>query len=601
MVFLVVSSRNEFLFYKKQRSHFPQLYRRDTITEYKEHSNRHLFKTYSKKTGIMSDSETKPLFIHVSDSETNKRESFNGTDNSNQTITYNHNNSRMKQSIGDELEAFINQNTSNRVTSPASLSTSSLGGNKSTAEPNTKTTDSTNSILLPLPKSNSIPLSLNSNSLSTSNSNQISIGPSPSKSASRSVSSSQLRKASAASESTNNPNTSFSNFKMSAFSGNRTSVFSDYSGIVHHVDIDTIKYVGNKESLQLSNLSNMSSNEDILDMNSNSYSRKGSVSSVKSSSTPKKINTVPSLSNMVKVIKHQSGQSPIKLSSNSSPPKSPLPQLRSVNFNPANQGSVSPLRKKISGSSTRSSSISSQLHGKLDDVMKEVKDLRFDEDKAKNQLFHAANTSITSASNSLYTGTNSFHTAKSDPLVDSPKLGPHYYDDHINSKYVDEYGKQTHDDDIEKPELMTLDPLINNAGESPVIVQGSSKTADYDSIPRSESIRTYKKSSSNYSNSKSSSYPSKSSDSHKSKRKHHKNKLKPFSYETLAKLLNATEGIIIGQEFATLNIPTEEKFLIERIVDSISRLTANMMLNPARYDQSCARLERVLNVLEGFD
>lgn len=80
-----------------------------------------------------------------------------------------------------------------------------------------------------------------------------------------------------------------------------------------------------------------------------------------------------------------------------------------------------------------------------------------------------------------------------------------------------------------------------------------------------------------------------------------KKSMKPFSYNTLARLLNATDGIVIGQEFATLDMPKEERYLLEKIVSSISKLTANMMVNPNRYDQSCARLERVLNVLEGFD
>ncbi|GME73996.1 unnamed protein product [Ambrosiozyma monospora] len=80
-----------------------------------------------------------------------------------------------------------------------------------------------------------------------------------------------------------------------------------------------------------------------------------------------------------------------------------------------------------------------------------------------------------------------------------------------------------------------------------------------------------------------------------------KKSIRPFSYDTLARLLNATDGIVIGQEFADLQIPTEEKYLIEKIVDSISRLTANMMLNPNRYDQGCQRLEKVLSALEGFE
>ncbi|VUG19618.1 DEBR0S5_07404g1_1 [Brettanomyces bruxellensis] len=93
-----------------------------------------------------------------------------------------------------------------------------------------------------------------------------------------------------------------------------------------------------------------------------------------------------------------------------------------------------------------------------------------------------------------------------------------------------------------------------------------------------------------------------SSKSSAGKHSRHQSKgVSSFSYDTLARLLNATDGIVIGQEFSSLDMPVEEKYLLEKIVGSISRLTANMMLDPQRYDKSYARLEKALNILEGFD
>jgi len=89
--------------------------------------------------------------------------------------------------------------------------------------------------------------------------------------------------------------------------------------------------------------------------------------------------------------------------------------------------------------------------------------------------------------------------------------------------------------------------------------------------------------------------------SSKRQSRHQSKGVSSFSYDTLARLLNATDGIVIGQEFASLNMPVEEKYLLEKIVGSISRLTANMMLDPQRFDKSYARLQKALNILEGFD
>jgi len=76
--------------------------------------------------------------------------------------------------------------------------------------------------------------------------------------------------------------------------------------------------------------------------------------------------------------------------------------------------------------------------------------------------------------------------------------------------------------------------------------------------------------------------------------------LKPFSYHTLINLLESTNGTIIGEEFDQLNLPIKEKQLIEKIVDSLSRLTSDMVLDENRYEVGIARLEKAHRALEGF-
>lgn len=76
--------------------------------------------------------------------------------------------------------------------------------------------------------------------------------------------------------------------------------------------------------------------------------------------------------------------------------------------------------------------------------------------------------------------------------------------------------------------------------------------------------------------------------------------LRPFSYHTLINLLESTNGTIIGEEFDQLNLPIKEKQLIEKIVDSLSRLTSDMVLDENRYDIGIARLEKAHRALEGF-
>lgn len=86
-------------------------------------------------------------------------------------------------------------------------------------------------------------------------------------------------------------------------------------------------------------------------------------------------------------------------------------------------------------------------------------------------------------------------------------------------------------------------------------------------------------------------------------RKHIRNSssgTKPFSYNTLINLLESINGAVIGEEFETLSIPIKEKQMIEKIVDSLSRLTSDMILDEQRYEVGLQRLEKAHRVLEGF-
>lgn len=90
------------------------------------------------------------------------------------------------------------------------------------------------------------------------------------------------------------------------------------------------------------------------------------------------------------------------------------------------------------------------------------------------------------------------------------------------------------------------------------------------------------------------------------KKKHRKSarssgaQLKPFSYNTLIHLLESINGTVIGEEFDTLNLPIKEKQMIEKIIDLLSRLTSDMVLDENRYEIGLQRLEKAHRVLEGF-
>ena len=89
--------------------------------------------------------------------------------------------------------------------------------------------------------------------------------------------------------------------------------------------------------------------------------------------------------------------------------------------------------------------------------------------------------------------------------------------------------------------------------------------------------------------------------SHKKKTgKKKRQELRSFDIDTLSQLLNFTKGTLIGSEFTNLGMNIEEKRALERLVDSLSRLTADMVLDPDRYEEGLRRLDKATKALEGF-
>lgn len=94
--------------------------------------------------------------------------------------------------------------------------------------------------------------------------------------------------------------------------------------------------------------------------------------------------------------------------------------------------------------------------------------------------------------------------------------------------------------------------------------------------------------------------------SKKTKRKHRKSvssssdKKRPFSMQTLAKFLSSTDGIIIGNEFEGIGLDHKQRLLLEKAVDSLSRLSVGMVIDPEKQSIGTHRLERAINALDGF-
>lgn len=79
-----------------------------------------------------------------------------------------------------------------------------------------------------------------------------------------------------------------------------------------------------------------------------------------------------------------------------------------------------------------------------------------------------------------------------------------------------------------------------------------------------------------------------------------KKELRSFDIDTISQLLNVTKGTLIGSEFSNLGMKIEEKRALEKLVDSLSRLTADMVLDPEKFHEGLRRLERATKALDGF-
>ncbi|GMM30862.1 Nba1 protein [Martiniozyma asiatica (nom. inval.)] len=384
--------------------------------------------------------------------------------------------------------------------------------------------------------------------------------------------------------------------------GFRSSFMSEYSGIIQHVDIDTIRYVVDKndEPFATSDKSNVSAR--IPKSNSGksvpSLGRsipESNISITASSSLndleiPQKSPRRSSLNPNLNSIDQQSiTKMTIRTSPKKQPPSSPLPP-------PKHSSTIvkSPLKDSNSFSSnssqnhSRSSSSASRkaLHGQLDDIMKEVENLNIMED----------NKGLISTS-SRGSGRSSFYTA--DEFNDE-------YKDDVDS--IDKYKNKSNSPSKKETRLekgLSLSTLMDT--QLPPLEHGV--TVDSDGSPKrshSRKSRTANRQSSHSHSQRQSSRTERSRKrhshvSHRRSRSEKSYKIKPFSYDTLAGLLNATDGIVIGQEFNELNIPADEKFLLETVIDSLSRVTANMIMNPERAQQGSARLQKALGILDGYE
>lgn len=66
------------------------------------------------------------------------------------------------------------------------------------------------------------------------------------------------------------------------------------------------------------------------------------------------------------------------------------------------------------------------------------------------------------------------------------------------------------------------------------------------------------------------------------------------------KLVDLTQGTVIGSEFNSIGLHDEEKLLIERLVDSISKLTSDMLIDSKRKPETLRRIRAAIDALDGF-
>ncbi|ESW98855.1 hypothetical protein KL918_001755 [Ogataea parapolymorpha] len=372
--------------------------------------------------------------------------------------------------------------------------------------------------------------------------------------------------------------------------GNRSSMMSEYSGIVQHVDIDTVKYVVDRDSdtsttvpserlseVKKVNGSKIQHSSGAKDL-SGFLKETSPVMEEDDKESIKKPQIIPVarpselLSDGFPRVPDKEQYTQLNLTIPARSPRRPL----SGGFHSIDKISSKPGRPSMDSSSSGRSS--GRASGKFDDIMKEFEDLRSEIEAEADQEQNSQKFGIPpfnihryspSQATSVRTGADSFHTARS--ISES-------------------------EDDNEKEETEPLRKV--NSGSTVSEESIFDQTAREQKLEGTEGVPEddYE----DIEDPQEKPVP-RASTKTKKRAKRPKSRIKSFSYDTLARLLNATDGIVIGQEFADLDIPADEKYLIEQVVDSLSRLTANMMLNPNHYQQGCERLERVLGALEGFD
>lgn len=86
----------------------------------------------------------------------------------------------------------------------------------------------------------------------------------------------------------------------------------------------------------------------------------------------------------------------------------------------------------------------------------------------------------------------------------------------------------------------------------------------------------------------------KKTSSNKTKKKRSRN------LNTLSQLTESSKNSETGQEFAQFGMQKEEQVALDKLVESLSKLTADMMLDPDRFEEGLKRLKRATKALEGF-
>lgn len=69
---------------------------------------------------------------------------------------------------------------------------------------------------------------------------------------------------------------------------------------------------------------------------------------------------------------------------------------------------------------------------------------------------------------------------------------------------------------------------------------------------------------------------------------------------TLSQLVSITNDTTVATEFDQLEIPKDERILLEQFIDALSRLTADLLIDPSRRLESLRRLRSAARALEGF-